>query len=74
MPAQGPFCRDPLDLVDALDPVDPLETLAWEKVVFRLSKTMYFPVKTQQNAWSVTRFHAFSNKSVTLRAFFIICT
>ena len=23
-----------------MDPVDPLETLAWEKVLFRLSKTM----------------------------------
>ena len=34
--AQGPFCRDPLD------PVDPLETLAWGKVVFRLSKTIVF--------------------------------
>ena len=44
-PAQGPFCRDPLDPLDLLDPVDPLdllETLAWEKVVFRLSTTMIF--------------------------------
>ena len=50
-PAQGPFCRDPVDPVDPLDPVDPvdrldpLETLAWEKVMFRLSKTMIFSAK-----------------------------
>ena len=37
---------DPLDLPDPLDPVDPLETLAWEKVVFRLSKTI---VSLQKN-------------------------
>ena len=30
---------DPLDPVDPVDPLDPLEKLAWEKVVFRLSKT-----------------------------------
>ena len=42
-PAQGPFCRDPLDPVDTLDlvdPLDPVDPLAWEKVVFRLSKTI----------------------------------
>ena len=38
---------DPVDSVDPLDPLDPLETLAWEKVVFRLSKTL---ISLQKNS------------------------
>ena len=35
-PAQGPFRRDPLD------PLDPVDPRAWEKVWFRLRKTLLF--------------------------------
>ena len=63
---------DPLDPLDPVDPLDLLETLAWENVVFRLSKTMISLQKKQQRAWSVTLFHAFTKKSVTLYTFLMI--
>ena len=40
-PAQGPFCRDPLD---------PLETLAWEKVVIRLSMAVFVVLQFLQTS------------------------